>query len=130
VAVGRPQHLVAICSGEPAGAGNQLKQAYASKDDGRTWQRLPDPSSFGYTGPIDASGCIAATSTSIFVTGSRMAIDKETGKGPWRHVLFDEEGTGFSYVGFTDDAHGVALDHSGAWLTADAGEQWRRLVFR
>jgi photosystem II stability/assembly factor-like uncharacterized protein len=129
VAVGRPQHLVAICSGEPS-AGNQFKRAYASSDDGRTWQRRPDPPGLGYAGGADS---VAATTTSAFMTGFRNQINKEVGAGSWRAVLDNDEGLGFTDVGFTDDTHGVALGaepKSGAWLTADAGEHWRRLVFR
>jgi photosystem II stability/assembly factor-like uncharacterized protein len=131
VAVGQAQHLVAICSGEP-GAGQQLKRAYASSDDGRTWIRRPDPPAYGYTG-APYGGRITATSTRVFFTGGRSPIFAETGTGPWRVALDDEIGAGFHYVGFTDDAHGVTLrlgPEPGAWLTEDAGEHWRRLQFR
>jgi hypothetical protein len=131
IAVGLPKHLIAICSGEP-GAGNQLKRAYASSDDGRTWRRRPDPPGGGYTGDSNG-GTAAATSTSAFMTGFRSHINKEAGAAPWRSVLDAAGGTGFSFVGFIDDTHGVALGsyvEAGAWLTADAGEHWRRLVFR
>jgi photosystem II stability/assembly factor-like uncharacterized protein len=126
VAVGQAQHLVAVCSGEGS-AGGQLKRAFASADDGRSWQRLPDPPADGYTGVV---GNLAATSTSAFLTGSRNGINKETGSGSWRRVLLDDDGTGFSFVGFTDDTHGVALGRRAGWMTTDAGEHWRRLQFR
>jgi photosystem II stability/assembly factor-like uncharacterized protein len=125
VAVGALHHLIGVCSGEGS-AGGQLKSAFASVDDGRSWRRLPDPPADGYTG---APGNLAATSASAFLTGSRNGINKETGRGPWQRVLLDDEGTGFSFVGFTDDRHGVAIGRRAGWMTEDAGEHWRRLRF-
>jgi photosystem II stability/assembly factor-like uncharacterized protein len=129
IAVERARRLVAVCSGEP-GAGNQLKHAYASADDGRTWLRRPDPPEGGYMG---VAGTVAATSTNAFMTGFRSQVNKESGVGSWRSVLDAPGGTGFSFVGFTDDTHGVVLGSEvepGAWMTSDAGEHWRRLTFR
>jgi hypothetical protein len=127
VAVGAPRHLVAICSGEPS-AGEQMKKSFASADDGRTWTARPDPPWDGYTGPF-LSGGVAATSTRTFMTGSRNGINMEIGGGRWRRVLLDEDGTGFSFVGFIDDTHGVALGEHGGWMTDSAGERWWRLRF-
>jgi photosystem II stability/assembly factor-like uncharacterized protein len=126
IAVGRPQHLLAICSGESS-AGAQLKAAFASSDNGSSWHRRPDPPDAGYTLSLQSGG-VAATSSSIFVTGPRSAINKEVGDGPWRPVLPDEGGTGFTYVGFTDDSHGVAISRRAAWMTDTSGEHWRRLA--
>jgi hypothetical protein len=127
VAVGASKHLVAICSGEPA-AGSQMKKSFASVDDGRTWTARPDPPWDGYIGP-SLTGGVAATSTRTFMTGSRNGINVEIGSDRWRRVLLDDDGTGFSFIGFTDDTHGVALGEHGAWMTDSAGEHWRRLRF-
>jgi hypothetical protein len=129
LAVGTAHHVVAICSGEP-GTGEQFKVAYGSSDDGRTWHRRADPPEYGYTGPGVTGGHVAATSSSAFMTGGRSPVSKEAGAGAWHRVLDTASGAGFDVIGFTDDAHGVALGHlDGAWVTADAGEHWRRLRF-
>ncbi|MDX6199024.1 MAG: hypothetical protein QOJ79_2175 [Actinomycetota bacterium] len=128
LAAGRSGRLIAVCSGEPS-AGNQFKVAYRSADGGRTWTRLPNPPGVGYAG---GAGSVALTSTGAFMTGFRSQLNKEVGAGRWRVVLDNDEGLGFEYVGFTDDAHGVVLGaypDSGAWMTDDAGEHWRRLRF-
>jgi photosystem II stability/assembly factor-like uncharacterized protein len=44
-------------------------------------------------------------------------------------VLLDEDGTGFRFVGMTDDTHGVALGQRTAWSTRDGGTTWRRIRF-
>jgi hypothetical protein len=44
-------------------------------------------------------------------------------------MALDEDGTGFSFIGMTDDLHGVALGQRIGWMTADGGDTWRRLQF-
>lgn len=47
------QALWMICSGQP-GAGQQLKRAYVSTDDGQSWTEPGPPSWAGYVGPLVA----------------------------------------------------------------------------
>jgi hypothetical protein len=126
VAASPSGRLTAICSGEPS-AGSQLKASYVSTSGGRTWARQPDPPGGGYTGAFE--GSITATRTSVFYSGGRSALFRRLGQGPWRAMLVDEDGTGFRFVGMTDDRHGVALGERAGWMTSDGGTTWRRLRF-
>lgn len=124
LAASRPGHLVAVCFGEP-GAGQQQKAAFRSDDNARSWQRMADPSGGGYTQP----GGLAATVGRSLLTGSRSGVQAASGRGPWHEVLQDPGTSGFSYVGMTDDRHGVLIGYESSWMTADGGEHWRRLAF-
>ena len=60
--------LTLVCGSEPC-AGNQVKAAYGSADNGTTWDQLAAPPISGYVS-IGAAGTFGT-----FMTGGRMALD-------------------------------------------------------
>lgn len=115
--------VLAVCGSEP-GTGNQLKTSFLSRDDGATWRRVAAPPLGGY---VEVG---AAAAGGDFVAGGRMDpyVTSDGGRS-WRGVI-DGSGTsgGFYTIGFSDSAHGWAVDGgppAALYLTDDGGRTWQ-----
>jgi photosystem II stability/assembly factor-like uncharacterized protein len=133
--------LAVICTGPPTGPGtptgtgagsgtgagtgtDSAKQGFSSTDGGVTWAPMkgaPDPAGFATS--------LAATPAAVFVAGRGMPVRVSRDAGAtWAVALRPPTPDGFSYVGFTDADHGVALGATPSaviYLTADAGRTWK-----
>ena len=112
--------LAVVCGG-PAEAGIQLKQAFTSIDGGVTWTPAGTPDQAGF--PVS----LAATNSSLFLAGMGMPIRATRDAGRSWPVALPDAGSGFGYVGFTDNTHGVALPFAPSpqiYLTTDGGDTW------
>ena len=116
--------LLLVCGGEP-GAGNQLKRAYVSTDQGATWRATIAPDEAGYIegGAVGSAGAL--------VEGGRMTVQQTTGAAqPWRAVLTGSgEAGGVAQVGFSQLRYGWAVDYgppSALYLSSDGGRRWHR----
>lgn len=122
LAAGRGRVAVA-CAGDPS-AGAQRKTLWTSSDGARTWRQEPEPPVSGYL----LGGSLGLTDRAVFLTGARNAVQRLDPDGRWRPVLRDDRDAGFTFVGFVDDRHGVALSPAGTWHTTDGGTTWTRLT--
>jgi hypothetical protein len=106
------------------------KAVYTSEDGGRSWQWTSDSPSDGQ------ANSIAATTSGIFVTGSRspVYVTRDGRQAMTASLGPERTDAGYDYVAFTTPAHGVLLSGSPnehqIWLTEDGGRQWRSSVFR
>ncbi len=117
--------LVLSCDGPPgAGGGPQTKTIYSSAD-GVIWQGVG-------TAPAPGTAtALAASSGGLVVLATSAGIDYSTDGGTqWQPASFTTTAPagGFSYVGMTTPAHGVAVPaESGlgeVFITADGGRTW------
>jgi hypothetical protein len=125
LAVSGDQSLALICAGpahtDAQGRVVQPKLAFTSIDGGFTWSPAGAPDPGG-----QVSG-VAATTTDIFLAGTGMPVRERGSANSWAAVLASPDQSGqndFSYVGFTDDQHGVVLANGGIEQTADGGRTW------
>jgi len=128
LAASTPTDLALICAGEPS-AGQQLKTAYTSSSAGSGWTEVSKPPANGYVASA------AATTSGTFFTGDRNGIVATRDSGSeWKTSAMRYIASGFSYVGFTDPEHGVAIiEPSGPdpiLLTNDAGRHWHAVTVR
>jgi hypothetical protein len=115
--------LVLVCGGMP-GAGMQLKDVYESSDGGGSWTRVGRSSSAGY-----ASAIAAASADDWYIATLRGPIQITSDGGrTWHTGPHGPAWEGFSWVGFTDATHGVALPSnqhaSAAWFTETGPDGW------
>jgi photosystem II stability/assembly factor-like uncharacterized protein len=115
--------LVFTCPGQPSG-GFQLKPVFESTDGGASWTKLGRAPWSGYAGAI-----AAASPTSWYLATMRGPIYITSNAGEsWRAGPHGPAWEGFSWVGFTDATHGVALPSnqhaSAAWFTETGGDGW------
>jgi hypothetical protein len=121
--------LLLGCGGEP-GAGNQLKQAYVSRDDGSKWQQVASPSFSGYL-----DGAIMSPDGTVLLSGERMDvyISQDRG-GRWQLSPSLAPAAGLAGAGFpllattVTGAFGVVIQQGvytrQVWLTRDGGTHW------
>lgn len=125
LAASGPVNLALVCAGQPA-AGQMRKSVFTSADGGDHWTHVSGPPLAGYAYHV------AATTRGTFLTGSRSPIyvTRDAGK-TWQRMLWPpiDGGGGFSYVGFTDAAHGVAVPTSPSdhrlFFSDNAGASWQ-----
>jgi hypothetical protein len=118
--------LLLGCGGEP-GAGNQLKTAYVSGDDGRKWHQVASPSFNGYLG-----SAIMSPGGTVFLSGQRMDVYISRDRGArWQQSpsLAPAADTGFPMLATTvTGTFGVVIEQGvptqQVWLTSDGGSHW------
>jgi|HubBroStandDraft_1064217.scaffolds.fasta_scaffold28467_2 hypothetical protein len=123
------------CGSEP-GAGNQLKTAYISGDNGRTWRRVASPPSGGYLGAASMS-----PGGTIFLSGGRMDvyISRDRGRSwqtsPSLNYAAGLAGAGADlFASMTSDTSGYAIQigiyERQFWITSDGGRRWSAVTVR
>lgn len=122
-------HLVIACSGPSFPGGIQV---FTSGDGGARWAAQPAAAwqSVPAAGP-PASLAAAPDGTRLLATATGLYV-QPAGASRWRPAVTTGTGGpagGFSYVGMTTDAQGVALPADTSlheiWLTFDGGTTWR-----
>ncbi len=123
------------CGFEP-GAGNQVKTAYVSASDGRTWRRVASPPFGGY---LDAASM--TTGGTIMLSGGRMDVYISVNRGrswytsPSLNYAAGLAGAGDSLsADATSNTTGYAFQagvfkHQ-IWITHDAGRHWTPVTVR
>ena len=109
-------------SGQAAGGANQPETVYGSTDGGQTWQR---------SGTLTTAGpatSLAAETGGVLALSTGQCIDVSADNGAtWRRAQIGPAG-GFSYVGLTSPAQGVAVPADAGlhavWFTGDGGQHW------
>ncbi len=128
LAAGSGQLFVA-CTGAAAPGGLlHVKTVYASADGGRTWHPAGK-----VRGPGIATS-LAAAQGGLVVLGTTTCIDVSAdGGATWRQAYGSPPGAGagrrgFTYVGMTDQEHGVAVPADAGLhevlITVDGGRTW------
>ncbi|MGH3191075.1 MAG: hypothetical protein ACRDPY_30240 [Streptosporangiaceae bacterium] len=123
------------CGGEP-GAGNQVKDAYLSGDDGHSWQKAASPPFAGYL-----TGASMSPGGTIFLSGSRMDlyVSRDRGRSwhesPSLRNAAGLAGAGFPLTGSTiTGTEGFAVQEGAGqqqvWLTSDGGLRWTPVTIR
>jgi hypothetical protein len=126
---GSNELFVACTSAAAAGSRQYAKTVWASADGGAHWQQ---------TGTVRGPGVatsLAAAQGNLVVLATTTCIDVSTDGGAnWRQVYGSPPGAaagrlGFSYVGMTDEAHGVAVPADSGlhevFITVDGGSSWQ-----
>jgi photosystem II stability/assembly factor-like uncharacterized protein len=114
--------LVLVCT-SPATDATQAKTVYTSSDNGQTWQKA---------GPASAPGTatsVAGTVTGTIVLATTAGLQVSTDGGvSWAAARGALPSGGFSYVGMTSAAQGVAVPadvtQHAVWFTFDGGLSW------
>ncbi len=131
---GSDQLFVACTSTAAAGARRYVKKIYSSADGGQSWQPAGT-----VLGPGIATS-LAAAQGGLVVLATTTCIDVSADGGAnWRQAYGSPPGagagrTGFSYVGMTDQRHGVAVPADAGLhevlITVDGGSTWQRSAVR
>jgi hypothetical protein len=123
LAASSPDDLALGCPGSAQAGGSQQELIYTSSDGGQHWQQK---------GTVPVSG----TATSLAAAGGVMALAtthgigvSSNGGGTWRTAHRGPAG-GFSYIGLTSSAQGVAVpadpsEHA-VWFSYDGAQTWAR----
>jgi hypothetical protein len=118
--------LVMVCTG-PAYGGSQRKVLWSSSS-GRQWQRSGTPPVAG----VATSLASAAGTTLVLATNSGLEVSHTSGR-IWKQAALSQAGappagTGFSYVGMTNQHDGVAVPADPSlgevFITHDGGGTW------
>jgi hypothetical protein len=124
--------LVLLCAGQQGGS-RQVKTLYYSADGGRTWNTA---------GPAPGTGIamsLSGTPGGPVLVATSKGIDVSTntpGSGPlaWRTARGATAPGGYSYVGMTTSAQGVAVPAdeglNAVWFTYDGGAHWQESPVR
>ena len=124
--------LALLCADQSSG-GTQTKTLYYSADGGRTWRLAGLPPAQGIA--ISLSGTpdgpvMVATSNGIDVSTGAPG----NGAVSWHTARGAGAPGGYSYVGMTTSAQGVAvpvkLGLDGVWFTYDGGAHWQKSPVR
>jgi hypothetical protein len=112
--------LWTVCAASGSGG---LRDAEASTDSGRTWQKIVSSSSLGTIGGVDGKTAFADSGSGLvkLLTSGQV----QTLKSP-------QAANGFSFIGFTDAKTGFALsqpDPEQLWRTTDGGTTWSVVGF-
>lgn len=131
---GSNELFVACTSAAAPGSRQYVKTIYASADGGHTW-----PQAGTVQGPGIATS-LAAAQGGLVVLATTTCIDVSAdGGATWRQVYASPPGAaaglrGFSYVGMTDQQHGVAVPADAGLhevlITVDGGSSWQPSVIR
>lgn len=118
--------LALLCAGQGSG-GTQAKALHYSADGGRTWSLAGTAPKSGTAESLSGTPdglVMVATSDGIDVSASAPA----NGTVTWRTVRGAGAPGGYSYVGMTTSAQGVAvpvnLGLDAVWFTYDGGARW------
>ncbi|GIH14583.1 hypothetical protein [Rugosimonospora africana] len=115
--------LAVVCAGPPDGS-QSAKQGFTSTDGGVTWTPMA-----GAPDPAGSVTSLASTRDAVFLAGQEMPVRvSRDGGQTWSVALKPDGPDGFSYVGFTDADHGIALTYQSStviYLTSDAGRTWK-----
>jgi hypothetical protein len=123
LAAAGPGDLTLACPGSAQAGGRQQELIYTSSDGGQNWQQKS-------AAPVDG------TATSLAATGGVMALAttrgieaSANGGGTWR-TAHQGPADGFSYVGLTSSAQGVAVpadsSQHAVWFTYNGAQTWER----
>jgi photosystem II stability/assembly factor-like uncharacterized protein len=114
-------------------ATGMMSGIWRSSDDGRSFAQ---PAAREGSPSLPNSAVFAAASDSTAIAGFQ-DIERTTDAGRHWHVVGPKPRTNivWSYLGFTDAAHGVGIVMNNAgrktrfalWATSDAGAHWRRV---
>jgi hypothetical protein len=117
--------LYLLCSG---GARPVL---YVSADGGRRWPRQPAVPAHG-----TATSLAAGAGGLVIIATTEGLVESADNGQTWRLAVGPGSGpgSGFSYVGMTDQSRGVALpadtSRHEVWITRDGGQSWQPSVVR
>jgi hypothetical protein len=125
-----PSGLALLCAGSPGG-GSQTKSIYYSADGGKTWSLAGPAAQSGTATSLSgtpAGPVLVATTRGIEVSAGSLAGAPNVSVS-WQGPTGATVRGGFSYVGMTDSAQGVAIpaDTSlhAVWFTYDGGLTWQ-----
>jgi hypothetical protein len=124
LAASGPRDLALACPGNAQDGGSQQETIYVSSDGGQSWQP-------GGTLTIDGTATsLAAADGGVMALATTHCIDVSTDNGAtWRTAHRGPAG-GFSYVGLTSSAQGVAVPadpgQHAVWFSFDSGQHWKR----
>jgi hypothetical protein len=109
--------------GQPGSTLDQQETIYSSADGGQNWRQA---GTLTTTGPATS---LAAANGGLLVLGTSLCIDVSAGNGAkWRQTQLGP-GQGFSYVGMTSPAQGVAVPADASlnavWFTFDGAQSWQ-----
>ena len=128
LAAASPGQLALACPGSGQSGTGQAMTVYVSPDGGQNWHQQGGLTVDGTATSLAASagGVMAlATSHRIEVSGD--------GGATWRPAQYGPAG-GFSYVGLTSPAQGVAVpadaSHQAVWFTYNGGQAWTRSAIK
>ena len=107
----------------PATGATQAKQVYTSGDNGQQWQKA------GTAPAAGTATSVAGTATGTIVLATTAGLQVSTdGGASWAAGRGALPPGGFSYVGMTSPAQGVAVPADVAqhavWFTFDGGQSW------
>jgi len=132
LASGSSELFVACTSAAAPGSRRYEKTVYASADGGKSWQQAGTVS-----GPGIATSLAAAQGGRVVLATTTCIDVSADGGANWRQVYASPPGAaagrgGFSYVGMTDQQHGVAVPADAGLhevlITVDGGSHWRPSV--
>ena len=107
----------------PATGATQAKQVYTSADNGQQWQKAGTAPAAGTATSV--AGTAAGTIVLATTAGLQVSTDGGVSWAAGRGAL---PSGGFSYVGMTSPAQGVAVPADVAqhaiWFTFDGGQSW------
>ncbi len=122
--------LALACAGQP-GVGEQWKRVYFSPDDGRTWQRLTDPTVGGYLDTVSIT-----PAGTILLSGGRSDVYVSWDGGrSWHGTASTSPSMERAYQGggsldaaMTTDTQGFTLEPGASngkiWFTYDDAHTW------
>src|SRR5580704_2444825 len=114
--------LVLVCT-SPATGATQAKTVYTSADNGQQWQKA------GTAGAAGTATSVAGTSAGTIVLATTAGLQVSSdGGATWTAAQGALPSGGFSYVGMTSTAQGVAVPadvtQHAVWFTFDGGQSW------
>jgi hypothetical protein len=123
LAASGPGDLALACPGNAQAGGRQQETIYVSPDGGQHWQHKS-------TLPIDGTATSLAADGDVMALATSHSIEVSAdGGGSWRTAHRGPAG-GFSYVGLTSSAQGVAVPadpgQHAVWFSFDSGQHWKR----
>jgi len=125
-ATGTGPGLVLLCAGQASGS-RQVKTLYYSADGGRTWNAAGEAPARGVA--MSLSGTPGGPV--LVATGNGIDVSTNApGAGPlaWRTARGATAAGGYSFVGMTTSAQGVAVpadvNLGAVWFTYDGGAHW------
>jgi hypothetical protein len=123
LAASGPRDLALGCPGSAQAGQSQQEIIYTSSDGGQHWQQKSTVPADGTATSLAASGGVMALATTHGIEVSA------NGGGTWR-TAHRGPADGFSYVGLTSSAQGVAVpadpSQHAVWFSYDGAQTWAR----